>query len=64
MNLKVKAQLALLKRTAPPMVLWLVNQLVNDSESTEARLRQRIAELEREMWFWKDKYQDEFLQGK
>lgn len=64
MNISVKAKVALLKRTAPKHIQWLMNQLVKDAETTEALLRKRINELEREMWYWKDKYQDEFLQGK
>lgn len=63
MNISMKAKLALLKRTAPRPVYWLASQIVRDSESTEAKLRQNIRELERELWFWKDKYQDEFLSG-
>ncbi len=64
MNISTKAKLALFKRTAPKHIVWLMNQIVNDSESTEANLRKRISELEREMWYWKDRYQDEFLSGK
>lgn len=64
MNPFTKAKLALLKRTAPKPIYWLASQIVRDAEETEANLRRRISELEREMWFWKDKYQDEFLSGK
>ncbi len=64
MKISTKAKLALFKRTAPRHLQWLMNQIVSDTESMEVSLRKRIQELETELWFWKDKYQDEFLSGK
>lgn len=64
MQMQTKAKLALLKRTAPRPIQWLMNQIVADTESSEAKLRKRISELEQEMWYWRDKYQDTLLSGK
>ncbi len=63
MNMSMKAKLALLKRTAPRAIYWLATQIVNDSESTEAKLRKRISELESEVWFYRDKLEDMVLNG-
>lgn len=64
MNISMKAKLALLKRTAPRPIYWLASQIVNDSESTEARLRRRISELEHDVWYYRDKLEEMVLSGR
>ncbi len=61
MHISTKAKVELLKRTAPRPIQWLMGQVVREAESTEAHLQKRIKELEHEVWYWKDKYQDEIL---
>ncbi len=61
MNMSMKAKLALLKRTAPRPIYWLATQIVNESESTEAKLRERIHQLEQDVWFYRDKLEDVML---
>ncbi len=64
MHISTKAKLALFKHTAPKHLQWLMEQIINDTESTEAKLRKRIQELEREMWYYRDKVEELVLSGK
>lgn len=64
MNKLLKAKIKIMLRHLPTSCQSLLKEAMEDSDRMEATYRKRIAELERDMWFWKDKYQDEFLQGK
>lgn len=64
MDMILRAKIKIMLRHLPTPCQSLLKELMAENDRLEAKYRNRIAELEREMWFWKDKYQDEFLQGK
>ena len=39
----------------------IINQLIRDNETLNRRWREKYEAMEREMYYWKDKYMDEII---
>jgi hypothetical protein len=60
----LKLIVKLLQPYIPRATSLILNQLLRDNDRLNQQWKQKYSELEREMWYYKDKYQDAMLSGR
>lgn len=59
--MQMRLWVAFLKPYMSKVHVRIIERLMADNDRLNREWKEKYYELEREMWYWKDKYQDEVL---